>query len=47
MKYRIHNARFTNKARPRPVTAKRAQSQHQIDQIDLSKEPVIDNTNML
>lgn len=28
LKYRIHNAKFTNKAVPRPVTAKYVQSQH-------------------
>ena len=42
-KYRVHNARFTNKATRKPVTAKRLQSQHQIDLIDLSKDPVKHN----
>ena len=31
---------FTNKAVPKPVFAKHVQSQHQIDLIDLSKDPV-------
>ena len=42
-KYRVHNAKFTNKATPKPVTAKQVQSQHQIDLIDLSKDPVKHN----
>ena len=42
-KYRVHNAKFTNKATPKPVTAKHVQSQHQIDLIDLSKDPVKHN----
>ncbi|CAH3125703.1 unnamed protein product, partial [Porites lobata] len=29
IKYRIHNVKFTNKATPRPVTAKSVQAQHQ------------------
>ena len=39
-KYRVHNVRFTNNAGPKPVFAKHVQSQHQIDLIDLSKDPV-------
>jgi len=39
-KFRIHNVKFTNKATPRPVTAKTVQGQHQIDLMDLSKEAV-------
>ena len=39
-KYRVHNAKLTNKATPKPVTAKQVQSQQQIDLIDLSKDPV-------
>ena len=39
-KYRVHNVKFTNKAVPKPVFAKHIQSQHQIDLIDLSKDPV-------
>ena len=42
-KYRVHNAKFTNKATPKPVTAKHVQSQHQIDLIDLSKDPIKHN----
>lgn len=42
-KYRVHNAKFTTKATLKPVTAKHLQSQHQIDQIDLSKDPVKHN----
>lgn len=40
IKYRVHNAAFTNKAVPKPVRAQHIQSQHQIDLIDFSKEPV-------
>lgn len=40
LKYRLHNVKFTNKATPRPVKAKYVHSQHQVDLIDLSKEPV-------
>ena len=39
-KYRVHNVKFTNKAVPKPVFAKHVQYQHQIDLIDLSKDPV-------
>ena len=39
-KYRVHNAKFTNKAAPKPVVAKSVQSQNQIDLIVLSKDPV-------
>ena len=38
--YRIHNVKFTNKATPRPVTAKSVQAQHQFDLMDLSKDAV-------
>ena len=37
-KYRIHNVKFTNKATPRPVTAKIVQGQRQIALMDLRKE---------
>lgn len=40
IKYRVHNAAFTNKTVPKPVRAQHVQSQHQIDLIDLSREPV-------
>ena len=40
IKYRIHNVKFTNKATPRPVTAKSVQAQHQVDLMDLSKDAV-------
>ena len=40
IRYRVHNAAFTNKAVPKPVRARHVQSQHQIDLVDLSKEPV-------
>ena len=40
IRYRVHNAAFTNKAVPKPVRAHHVQSQHQIDLVDLSKEPV-------
>ncbi|KAL9960366.1 hypothetical protein ACROYT_G033814 [Oculina patagonica] len=43
LKYQVHNARFTNKAIPKPVTANHVQSQHQIDLVDLSKDPVRHN----
>ncbi|KAL9983848.1 hypothetical protein ACROYT_G006088 [Oculina patagonica] len=43
LKYRVHNAKFTNKAIPKPVTANHVQSQHQIDLVDLSKDPVRHN----
>ena len=40
IKYRIHNVKFTNKATPRPVTAKSVQVQHQVDLMNLSgKKP--------
>ena len=39
-KYRVHNVKFNNKAVSKPVFAKHIQSQHQIDLIDLSKDPV-------
>ena len=39
-KYRVHNVKFTNKAVPKPVFAKHVQYQHQIDLIDLNKDPV-------
>ena len=39
-KYRVHNVKCNNKAVPKPVFAKHIQSQHQIDLIDLSKDPV-------
>ena len=42
-KYRIHNVKFTNKASPRPVTARTVQGQHQIDLMDLCKEAVNHN----
>ena len=42
-KYRVLNARFTNKATPKPVTAKHVQSQHQINLIELSKHLVKHN----
>ena len=45
-KYRIHNVKFTNKATPRPVTARTVQGQHQIDLMDLSKEAVNHNGHM-
>ena len=38
IKYRIHNVKFTNKATPRPVTAKSVQAQHHVDLMDLSKD---------
>ena len=40
IRYRVHNAAFTNKAVPKPVRAHHVQSQHQVDLVDLSKEPV-------
>lgn len=40
IKYRIHNAAFTNKVVPKPVRANHVQSQHQIDLVDLNKQPV-------
>ena len=40
-KYGVHSAAFTNKAIPKPVRAHHAQSQHQINLVDLSKEPVV------
>ena len=43
IKYRIHNVKFTNKATPRPVTAKSVQAQHQVDLMDLSKDAVEDD----
>ena len=43
LKYRIHNAKFRNKGTLGPVRAKHVQSQHQIDLIDLSREPVEHN----
>ena len=46
VKYRIHNVKFTNKAAPRPVTARTIQGQHQIDLMDLSKEAVGHNTRV-
>ena len=45
-KYRIHNVKFTNKATPRPVTARIIQGQHQIDLMDLSKEAVNHNRHV-
>ena len=45
-KYRIHNVKFTNKASPRPVTARTVQGQHQIDLMDLGKEAVNHNGHM-
>ena len=39
-KYRIDTVKFTNKATPRPVTAKTVQGQYQIDLMNLSKEAV-------
>ena len=39
-RYRVHNAAFTNKAVPKPVRAHHVQSQHQVDLVDSSKEPV-------
>ena len=45
-KYRIHNVKFTNKATPRPVTARSIQGQHQIDLMDLSKEAVNHNRHV-
>ena len=45
LKYRIHNAKFRNKGTLGPVRAKHVQSQHQIDLIDLSREPVEHNGN--
>lgn len=45
-KYRIHNVKFTNKATPRPVTARTIQGQHQIDLMDLSKEAVNHNRHV-
>lgn len=43
LKYRIHNAKFTNKAVPRPVTAKHVQSQHQVDLMVLINDAVKHN----
>ena len=40
VKYRVHNAAFTNKAVPKPVRAHHVQSQHQVDLVDLSKQAV-------
>ena len=40
VKYRVHNATFTNKAVPKPVRAHHVQSQHQVDLVDLSKQAV-------
>ena len=40
IKYRIHDVKITNKATPRPVTAKSIQAQHQVDLMDLSKDAV-------
>ena len=40
IKYRIHNAVFKNKVLPKSVNAKHVHSQHQIDLIDLIKQPV-------
>ena len=40
IKYRIHGVKITNKATPRPVTAKSIQAQHQVDLMDLSKDAV-------
>ena len=45
-KYRIHNVKFTNKATPRPVTARTIQGQHQIDLMDLRKEAVNHNRHV-
>ena len=40
IKYRIHDVKFTNKATPRPVTAKSIQAQQQVHLMDLSKDAV-------
>ena len=38
--YKVHIARFKNKAVPCPVQAKHVQSQHQVDLVDMRKCPV-------
>ena len=38
--YKVHIARFKNKAVPCPVQAKHVQSQHQVDLVDMQKRPV-------
>lgn len=40
LKYRLHNAKFTNKDVPRPATAKHVQSQYQVDVVALINDPV-------
>ena len=40
LSYKVHNARFRNKAVPCPVHAKHVQSQHQVDLVDMQKCPV-------
>ena len=35
LSYKVHNARFRNKAVPCPVQAKHVQSQHQVDLVDI------------
>ena len=43
VRYRDYNAKFTNKATPKPVAAKHVHPQHQINLIDLSREHVRHN----
>lgn len=38
IKYRVHSAAFTNKGIPKPVRAHHAQSQHQINLVDLIEQ---------
>ena len=47
IKYRIYNVKFTNKATPRPVTAKSVQAQHQVDLMDLSKDDAVEHDGLV